>query len=401
MEFEIIRKRYERAHATMQSMAIDAWISLGRETTILGEPALELLLPFQVMGRTAVVLYRSGETACLVSPMEAEELVESGLFSCVCLHRSPDEFADELRNLIQSCGGFARIALNISDSDPSADGLTMTNYKLLTRLFQEAGVTAEVVSSAPLMKKVRANKSAVEVEAIACTVQAAMGVYDDVRQLICQGQSGRELQGIIQRLIDSKGYGYSWQKEGNPYISVGTRSSYLCKRPPEDVFIEPGDVINIDMGLQINGYASDNQRTFYALKAGETTPPSEVVHAWETLQMINRAVCHGMKAGVCSDDLTAIGNEVMLSRGFKQGWTGAFGHELHFYAHHGGIKAGYTPYMPELDKTLEENMVFTLEPSLITPYGRVCQEEVVCVTATGGIMLSTPQNSIWTIPYPR
>ncbi|MCL2548249.1 MAG: M24 family metallopeptidase [Symbiobacteriaceae bacterium] len=398
MEFKIIAGRYERAYSTMRDLGIDAWISLGRETNILGEPALEMLLPFEVMGRTAVVLSREGESVCLVSPMEAEELEESGLFTRVFLCRTPEEFVTSLRDQLYGLKNSSRIAVNMSDSDPSSDGLTTTNFLLLKRLLQEVDCEAQLVSAAPLMKKVRANKSDEEVDAITHTVQTAMDIFEEIKQIIHQGQSGRELQSGIQAIIDARGYGYSWHKAGNPYISIGTRSSYLCRRPPQEVYIEPGDIINVDLGLRINGYASDNQRTFYALRPGETKPPTDLIHTWETLQMINAAVCTGMKTGVISDSLTAIGDEIMRRRGFAQGWTGSYGHELHYYAHHGGIKAGFTPYLPDLDKVLEENMVFTLEPALITSRGRICQEEVVCVSAEGGRMLSTPQDCIWTIP---
>jgi len=397
MAYEIMQQRYRRATEALHKQGIDAWISMGRETTILGEPALELLLPFQIMGRTVVAITAMGERICIVAPMEAEEIEESGIFTQVRLYRNLDEFRIELGQLIKEFAAYDKIALNVSESDPSADGLSVSDHKLLIHMMVEANAIGEFVSSAELMKMIRGSKSDEEVTLIARTVQAAMVLYDDLRPQIRIGMSGREVQALFQQTIDARGYGYSWQKEGNPYISVGTRSSYLCKRPPEEVTLQPGDVINIDLGLRIDGYASDNQRTLYCLKPGETEAPEEVQHAFHTLQAINAAVCTAMRSGVSSDDLTAIGNEIMLQQGFSQGWKGSFGHELFYYAHHGGIKTGFTPYMPELDKTLEENMTFTLEPSIITAYGRVCQEEVVCVTASGGRMLSTPQREIWLI----
>ena len=396
MEFPIIAERLQRAVHALQRLDIDAWISMGRETSILGEPALELLLPFQIMGRTVLAITKEGQSLCLVAPMEAEELQESGLYSEVLLYGSAAEFGSRLSELLLGLQG-AKFALNFSSGDPSADGLSHSDFELLQRILQESGTTPELVSAASLLKAVRGEKSAAEVACIQRTVEAAMAVYEEARLKMKQGMSGREVQALFQGIIDREGYGYSWQKEGNPYVSVGTRSSYLCKRPPKDVRIEPGDVINVDLGLRIEGYASDNQRTFYALRPGETEPPEEVQHAWRTLQRINLAVAAAMITGSNSDDLTAIGNAIMLGAGFAQGYKGSYGHELCFYAHHGGIKAGLSLHQPDLDKTLLENMTFTLEPSIITSCGRVCQEEVVCVTSTGGRMLSKPQQAIWLI----
>ena len=140
-----------------------------------------------------------------------------------------------------------------------------------------------------------------------------------------------------------------------------------------------------------------NQRSFYALRPGETHAPQEVQHAWETIQAMNQAVCAAMRTGVDSDSLTAIGNRIMIEYGYDQGWKGGYGHELGVFAHQGGLSAGYNPYKTDLDKTLEENMVFTLEPAILTSHGRLCQEEVVRVTSHGGQMLSTPQSEIWLI----
>ena len=92
MDFKIIADRYDRGVYALRASGIDLWISLGRETSTLGEPALEMLLPFQVMGRTAVIITKDNKRICLVSPIEAEELQESGFFTTVLLCRTLDEF---------------------------------------------------------------------------------------------------------------------------------------------------------------------------------------------------------------------------------------------------------------------------------------------------------------------
>ncbi len=223
-----------------------------------------------------------------------------------------------------------------------------------------------------------------------------MKIYDEARPRVRLGMSGRDVQALFQGIIRGKGYGFSWDEQGNPYVSVGARSSYNCRRPPVDVFIEPGDLVNVDLGVRIDGFASDNQRSFYALRPGETAPPYEVQHAWETIQRMNREVCAAMRTGVNSDDLTEIGNRVMLEAGYEDGWKGGYGHEIGLFAHNGGIGAGRGARIG-MDTLLEENMTFTLEPAILTSHGRLCQEEVVRVTKDGGQMLSTPQKEVWII----
>ena len=393
----IYGQRYDRAAEALRQNGIDAWVILGRETHILGEPALLFLMPADVMNRAAVVVTAQGERICIISPIEAEEAKASGLFTRVQEYPRPALFEDTITQVIKTLVPLNKIALDFSDSDPSSDGLTYTAWMMLQRCFKEAGFSGDLVSAAPVMKLVRGRKSDEEVEKIAAAVTQAMKIYEEARSQMRLGLSGMDVQRLFQGIIDRKGYGYSWQKQANPYVSVGARSSYNCKIPPADVFIEPGDLVNVDLGIRLDGFASDNQRSFYALKAGETCAPYEVQHAWETIQAINTAVCAAMKTSANSDELNATGNRIMLENGYEQGWKSSYGHELGLFAHQGGISAGFHPFKPELDKILEENMTFTLEPAILTSHGRLCQEEVVRVTQSGGQMLSTPQSEIWLI----
>lgn len=397
MDKMIMDQRYERAVSALRQHDVDAWIIIGRETHLLGEPALLFLAPAEFLGQAAIIILADGERVCIVSGLEAEEMTASGLFSEVIVYSGQSGFEECISGVLRKKQHLRRVALDYSASDPSADGLTYTGWLLLQRCFMAASFTGELVSSASLMKQVRGRKSDAEAAKIACAVSEAMLIFEEARPRMRLGMSGLDVQMMFQELIDHKGYGYSWQKTGNPYVSVGPRSSYNCKTPPADVYIEPGDLVNVDLGIRVDGYASDNQRSFYALSTAGQSVPAEVEHAWKTVQAMNEAICAGMKTGARSEDLTAIGHRIMLENGYDQGWKYGFGHELGLFAHQGGITAGYNPNKPGLDTILETNMTFTLEPAIITNYGRLCQEEVVLVTVHGGKMLSTPQKEIWLI----
>ncbi|HOX31580.1 MAG TPA: M24 family metallopeptidase [Spirochaetales bacterium] len=390
-------RRFERAHEAMRQEGVDAWVFCGRETHILGEPAMLFLMPTQMGGKTTVIVAADGQRIVVGSIMQMEELEASGLFTKLVTYPTLADYEGLVAEALRGLGPLRRIALDFSESDPSSDGLTVTAKAMLDRCFAAAGLEAELVSSAPLMKAVRGRKSDEEVGLIARAVEAAMEVYDAARPLMRAGMSGRDVQRLFKRLIRERELGYSWYEPENPYVSVGARSSYLCKRPPADVFIEPGDLVNVDLGIQLEGFASDDQRSFYAPREGEKAPPYEVQRAFETIQEMNATVCAHMKAGVDSDELTRYGNEIMLRNGYPQGFKGGYGHEIGIYAHNGGLTAGYNPFKPELDKKLELNMTFTLEPAILTPFGRLCQEEVVVVKEEGGRFLSRPQKEVWLI----
>ncbi|MBS5879525.1 MAG: aminopeptidase P family protein [Clostridium sp.] len=393
----LIRKqRMERGFQAMREQNVDLWIAAGRDLMHKGEPMLNYLLTFEMGGPVAIILTRDGTSYAINSPMETEELESMGLFSKVIANVDGyagirDFVAEKVRELQPQT-----IALNYSEKDITSDGLSFTLYRILTEAFQQGGFDGTVCSSQNLMKYLRANRSKEEVELIRAAVQESMKIYQEARPQMHLGMNGMDIQRLFQSIADRKGYGYSWPKYGNPFNSIGPRSSYLCKRPADDVYIQPGDVVNVDFGIIVNGASSDNQRTFYALRAGETQPPEEVVRAFNTIGEVNCALAEHMKAGVKSGDILKYANEIFVKNGYPER-NGGFGHEIGYYAHDGVISPGTSRCEPDIDATFLEGMTFTLEPAILTSFGRVCREEVVVVGKEKGEILSTLQDEIWLI----
>lgn len=392
---DILKERIERGIAALKELDIDLWISVGRESHLTVEPALYYMLPCDVGGICALVLRKDGQSICLVNAMHWEEIVKYGAVDQVIQYSNIEDFEHRLTHIIMIARKDGRIALNYSDSDPSADGLSLTQYKRLMKLMKAAGFNGEIVSSHKLMKRVRGQKSITEIEKIEYTVLQAMKIFESARSYIRTGISGRDIQKYFQDKVHELGFDFSWEKTGNPYCSIGTRSSYLCVRPPEDVYVQPGDLINVDFGLRIDGFASDNQRSYYVLRENETQPPEEIRRAFSAVQEAIRAALAVMKPGVHTNVLRDAANEVFERYGYPK--VGGLGHELGTFAHEGGISCGSDTGKADLDNYLEEGMVFTMEPAIITPYGRLCQEEVVVVTKNGGRLLSIPQEEVWLV----
>lgn len=396
-EQDLIRKqRLERGIWAMQQQNVDMWIAIGKDLQHKGEPMLNYLLTFEMGGPVAIILTKDGESTVINAPLEIEELESMELFTNVI---SNTEGYDGIKEIIvqKICEKKPEtIALNYSEKDVTSDGLSFTCWKVLQEAFAKAEYGGNVISSQMLMKYLRANRSKEEVGAIRRAVQASMEIYEKARPHMHIGMSGMEIQALFQLFADEKHYGYSWPKYGNPFNSIGTKTSYLCKCPSEDVVIEPGDVVNVDFGIIVRGSSSDNQRTFYALRPGEERVPDEVQRAFETIGEVNKALCEHMKAGIKSGDILQYANEVFEKYGYPPR-QGGFGHEIGYYAHDGVISPGTSRCEPEIEATLLEGMTFTLEPAIITSMGRVCREEVVVVGKERGEFLSTLQEEIWLI----
>lgn len=392
----LIEKRVNRAISALNEQNIDLWVTIGRETHMTSEPALLFLLPSGTGQLTAVCLYKTGESIALLPTLYIEEMEQYGGHKENILYDGLEDFDQKLSQLLARAPKNGRIALNFSDGDTSADGLSLTQFLRLERLLKQVGFEGELVSSHILMKRTRAQKSAEEVEGIAHTVSEAMRAFEEMRSVMRVGMSGRDIQKWFQDWVKAhRYYDFSWEKEGNPYCSIGARSSYYCVKPPEDVFVQPGDLVNVDFGLRVNGFASDNQRSYYALRDGETCVPDEVQRAFEAVQAAERAAVAAMRPGIDTTVLGQVASDVFESYGYPR--VTGLGHELGTFAHEGGIGCGGVGFRIGLDTTLEEGMTFTMEPAILTPFGRLCQEEVVTVTKDGGKMLSTPQKEVWII----
>lgn len=389
----LLQKRMERAYAALKEFEVDAWVILGRETHFTQEPALMFLLPAAVLPLCALVITRSGESVCLVGALDAEEVEAYGAVSEVVAYRA--DFEAQLIDILKRTMPAQRIALDYSEVDPSADGLSYTQYRRVMRCLDAAGFKGELISACNIMKRVRGQKSPEEVAGIERTVLAAMRIYDSARDYIHSGMSGADIQRFFQAQVHALGADFSWPRPGNPFVSVGARSSYLCKRPPADIYLQPGDLVNVDFGLRIDDFGSDNQRSFYVLRDGETCPPDEVQSAFEAVQAAIRAAVAAAAPGVYTTLPRDKANEVFEARGYPK--VGGLGHEMGTFAHEGGMRCGSEYPIEELDLHFETGMAFTMEPAILTAHGRLCQEEDVAITETGCRFLSIPQSEVWLV----
>jgi Xaa-Pro aminopeptidase len=389
----MLQKRMERAYAALKEFDIDLWVMIGRETHFTPEPAMMYLLPAAVLPQCALVISKTGESVCLVGALDAEEIEAYGAVTRVIAYR--DSFEQQLIDVIKRFMPAHKLALNYSEVDPSADGLSYTQYRRVMRCLDAVEFKGELISACNIMKRVRGQKSPEEIAGIEHTVLEAMKIYDSARDYIRSGLSGADIQRFFQSKVHELDADYSWPKPGNPFVSVGARSSYLCKRPPADVFVQPGDLVNVDFGLRIDGFGSDNQRSFYVLRDGETCAPDEVQSAFEAVQAAIRAAVDAAAPGVYTTVPRDKANEVFVSRGYPK--VGGLGHEMGTFAHEGGMRIGSDYLIDELDCYLAPGLAFTMEPAILTSHGRLCQEEDVVITETGCRFLSIPQKEVWLV----
>ncbi len=196
----------------------------------------------------------------------------------------------------------------------------------------------------------------------------------------------------MHELVRKAGIEVAWELNHCPTINAGPDSA-VGHVGPTDQKIEKGQILHFDFGVKQADYCSDIQRVVYFLAPGESNPPGEVKHGFDTVVHAIQAVVRAMKPGITGVEIDKVARDIILDAGYPEYKYGT-GHHLGRTVHDGaGLlgplweKYGNTPNMP-----LEPGNVFTVEPGVMIPgYGYIGLEEDVVVTEEGAEFLSTPQ----------
>ena len=158
----------------------------------------------------------------------------------------------------------------------------------------------------------------------------------------------------------------------DPIVAFGPRNSQPHALP-SDRKLKAGNIVLIDMGVELKRYHSDLTRTF----AWGGFPPrfQKIYRLVEEAQaQAMRAIAPGVKASL----IDARAREYLRERG----WGDYFGHSL---GHGVGLEIHELPGIgSQSTEVLREGMVFTVEPGLYLPgWGGIRIEDMVEVTESG------------------
>ncbi len=180
-------------------------------------------------------------------------------------------------------------------------------------------------------------------------------------------------QGITETELAAEA-NYAMQRNGaetlsfQTIVSSGERSAYSHGWPtPRKV--KEGDLVLVDLGPTVSGYAADETRTYLL----GSDPKKEKM--METMDKSVQAVIDNVKPGASCKELDAISRKVLKDHGFPD-YPHSLGHPLSGFI---------TPMLSKTSKhILEPGMLFTVEPGIYLPgYGGVRMEENVLVTEDG------------------
>ncbi|MBC8514636.1 M24 family metallopeptidase [bacterium] len=215
-------------------------------------------------------------------------------------------------------------------------------------------IAQEIVSADQWVLRIRAVKSPNEEEGIRESARLNAALFRHLMGLIAPGVSERKLASEVVRFALEEG---AESMAFDPIVASGPLSSrpHACFT---DRVIGGGEPLTVDLGVMVDGWASDMTRTW----AVPGAPPSGL--ATEIHHIVLDALLLGIERaepGARCKDVDGASRDLIGGAGYGE----AFGHSL---GHGLGRECHESPHVSQKEEmNLESGMVITIEPGIYLP----------------------------------
>lgn len=383
---EVNKQKLQQASEYLRDNNIDLWLIFASEGS---DPAVKLLTGLKTVGRTAFLITKENKKYAVCSIIDAQESEESDLFDQV--YKYQNNLPEVLKQLIEKLNP-NKIAINYSVDDNLCDGLTVGRYRWLKKNLG-LEICEKFVSSEKILQKIRSIKTPTEIDTIREAIRITQEIYDVVFSKLKVGMTEYQVGEIFLEEMSRRGVVEAGSKELVMPIVMKER---IAHRAPGNAVLQKGDFLIMDFGIDFQGYCSDIARTVYFLKDGETKAPKAIQEKFDAAHEAITRASQAIHPGVIGYEVDQVAREYLLSVGMPE-ITHATGHQLGQFEHDGGAmfaprweRYGNAPY-----GMIEENMVLTLEPTILNDndYSILCEEDIL-VTKTGAEFLSKRQDEL-------
>lgn len=232
------------------------------------------------------------------------------------------------------------------------------------------------VPETALLAELVGTKDQAEVEHIRRAQQVTESVYEHVLGFLEPGLTEREVAAEIT---------YGHLKRGaetmafDPIVASGPNGALPHARPTNRT-LQQGDLVVLDMGCKLDGYASDMTRT-----VALGPPGDEVRTGYDTVLRAQEQALDAAKAGMTGSELDEVAREVIEEAGMGPYFSHGLGHGIGLQVHE----------WPRVSKTVDYELpagaCVTIEPGVYIPeqgYG-VRIEDIVVLREEGCENLTT------------
>ncbi|HET7456530.1 MAG TPA: Xaa-Pro peptidase family protein [Gemmatimonadaceae bacterium] len=279
---------------------------------------------------------------------------------------------------------FALIASTVRDMGAATGTVAIDES---ARFFIPRGIAAAapsltVADAAPITHPLRGVKSAHEIAIMRFANRVTVEAFEAAFRTLHAGITQQELAKTVSAAMTRLGY------SGGALVLFGESSAYPhgSERPRP---LGEGEVVLVDGGLSVHGYASDITRT-----VAFGTPSAEARHVYDVVYRAQSAALAAAAPGRKCGDVDTAARKVVEDAGFGPAdrlFTHRLGHGI-------GLEGHEWPYLVHGSEiVLQPGMTFSDEPG-IYQYGKfgVRIEDVIAITESGAEMLTERASSTLT-----
>ncbi len=382
------KSKINQAKELLKELGIDIWVVFVRETPMMADPVLSLVVGHEVTWQSFFVFTSGGQSIALVGNFDKDNFVRSGCFDKVLTYTQSarEQFVELISELDPQ-----KIALNYSTSDSASDGLTHGMFMLINDYLEGTPYQSRIISAEEIVSKLRSRKLPEEITLLKKAAEIASEIWEKAADEIKIGLTEKKVAAIIDSKIKDRGCTNSF----DTLVNAGDKTE-PGHGLPTDAKIEKGDLVHIDFGVLFQGFCSDIQRLLYFNRPNESSPPAELLDAFNIVRDIITETGKECRPGKKGYEIDQMARKILTDHGYPE-YEHALGHQLGRSVHDGGAilgpkweRYGITPEMP-----LEKNNVFTLELEIILPgIGCVGLEEDMCITDEGAEFLCNRQKEL-------
>ncbi|HUF09970.1 MAG TPA: aminopeptidase P family protein [Rhodothermales bacterium] len=227
-----------------------------------------------------------------------------------------------------------------------------------------------------LLSPLTAVKSDDEIRRMRRAQEISDGVFEEILSLIEPGVSERELAAeIVYRHLKRGAEAMSFE----PIVASGPNGALPHAQPTDRRFAN-GDLVVLDFGCFVEGYASDMTRT-----VGLGRPESDALEAYSAVRRAQEAAQGAARSGIKACDLDGIARGLIEEAGLGGAFSHGLGHGL-------GLRLHESPRLAAAnDEILPDRAVVTIEPGVYIP-GRFGVRIENAVILRPGDCIALPQS---------
>jgi Xaa-Pro aminopeptidase len=390
MKTALIQEKSQQACDLLKELDLDVWMIWVRETKLMADPVLALVLGVDLVWESALFFTKTGERIAIVGNFDTAGIEPLKVFHEIIPYTQ--SIREPLRQTLDKLNP-KTIGMNFSRDDVAADGLTYGMYNRLNEYLEGTPYPKRIISAEPLLMKLRGKKTAEELRRIQEAVRITEKIYTEAQKFVRPGQTELEIYHFFHERMNAHGVTFAWGGDHNPAVDAGPNKQFGHSGPTDNK-TKLGHLLHFDFGVRYQGYCSDLQRMFFFGASKDI--PEEVQAAFDTVRDAIKGASDFIKPGVRGFEVDTVARDFVKEQGYEE-YQHALGHQVGQEAHDGGTLLGplWDRYGSSPKGVVESGNVFTLELYVTTQnHGQVSLEENIVVTKNRCQFLSTPQTEL-------